>query len=77
MATCGLWLLYWTYRMKVLVAHLCLTLCGLMDHSLPFQSLLFIVFSRYEYWSGLPFPSPGNLLNPGIKPMPPAWQADS
>ena len=31
-------------------------------------------FPRQEYWSGLPFPSPGNLLNPGIKPMSPAWQ---
>ena len=31
-------------------------------------------FSRQEYWSGLPFPSPGNLPNPGIKP---ALQADS
>ena len=34
-------------------------------------------FSRQEYWSGLPFPSPGDLPNPGIKPRPPALQADS
>ena len=34
-------------------------------------------FPRQEYWSGLPFPSPGDLLNPGIKPMTPALQADS
>ena len=34
-------------------------------------------FSRQEYWSGLPFPSPGNLPNPGIKPKSPALQADS
>ena len=34
-------------------------------------------FSRQEYWSGLPFPSPGNLPNPGIKPRSPALQADS
>ena len=33
--------------------------------------------SRPEYWSGLPFPSPGNLPNPGIKPRTPALQADS
>ena len=32
------------------------------------QALLFMEFSRQEYWSGLPFPSPGNLLNPGIEP---------
>ena len=34
-------------------------------------------FSRQEYWSGLPFPSPGDLSNPGIKPGSPALQADS
>ena len=34
-------------------------------------------FSRQEYWSGLTFPSPGDLPNPGIKPRTPAWQADA
>ena len=34
-------------------------------------------FSRQEYWSGLPFPTPGDLLNPGIEPESPALQADS
>ena len=34
-------------------------------------------FSRPEYWSGLPFPYPGDLPNPGIKPRSPALQADS
>ena len=34
-------------------------------------------FSRQEYWSGLPFPSPGDLSDPGIKPGSPALQADS
>ena len=34
-------------------------------------------FSRQEYWSGLPFPSPGDLPNPGIKPGSLALQADS
>ena len=34
-------------------------------------------FSRQEYWSGLPFHSPGDLPNPGIEPRSPAWQADS
>ena len=33
-------------------------------------------FSRQEYWSGLPFPFPGDLPDPGIKPWPPALQAD-
>ena len=36
-----------------------------------------IGFSRQEYWSGLPFPSPGDLPNPGIKPGSPTLQADS
>ena len=34
-------------------------------------------FSRQEYWSRLPFPSPGDLPNPGIKPRSPALQADA
>jgi len=34
-------------------------------------------FSRQEYWSGLPFPSPGNLPNPGIELGSSALQADS
>ena len=34
-------------------------------------------FSRQEYWSGLPFPSPGDLPNPGIQPGSPASQADT
>ena len=34
-------------------------------------------FSKEEYWSGLPCPSPGDLLNPGIKPGSPALQEDS
>ena len=34
-------------------------------------------FSRPEYWSGQPFPSPGDLLNPGIEPRSSALQADS
>ena len=34
-------------------------------------------FSRQEYWSGLPFPSPGDLPDSEIEPRSPAWQADS
>ena len=33
-------------------------------------------FFRQEYWSGLPFPSPGDLFDPGIKPRFPTLQAD-
>ena len=35
------------------------------------QAALSMGFSRQEYWSGLPFPPPGDLPNPGIKPMSP------
>ena len=46
---------------------LCLTLCNSTDMLLcPWD------FSQQEYWSGLPFPLPGNLSNPGIKPLSPA-----
>ena len=41
------------------------------------QALLSMEFSRQEYRSGLPFPSPGDLPNPGIEPWSPALQADS
>ena len=41
------------------------------------QDPLFMGFSSQEYWSGLPFPSPGDLPDPGIKPRSPALQADS
>ena len=42
-------------------------------HQVP----LSMEFSRQEYWSRLPFPSPGDLPNPGIKPKSPTLQADS
>ena len=41
------------------------------------QAPLSMEFSSQEYWSGLPFPSPGDLPNPGIKPKSPALQEDS
>ena len=41
------------------------------------QAPLYIQFSRQEYWSGVPFPSPGDLPGPGIEPMSLAWQMDS
>ena len=46
-----------------------------MDSSQPGSSVH--GFSRQDYWSELPFPSPGNLPDPGIIPMAPALQADS
>ena len=48
----------------------CLTLCNAMDHRLPGSSVY--GFSWQAYWSGLPFPPPGDLPNPGIEPASPA-----
>ena len=41
------------------------------------QAPLSMEFSKQEYWSGLPFPSPGDFPNPGIEPESSALQADS
>ena len=62
-------------KVKVLVIQLCLTLCDPMDYIPP--GSLSMEFSKEEYWSGLPFPSPGDLPDPGIKPGSPALLADS
>ena len=51
--------------MKTLVAQSCPTLCDPMDCSPPGSSAH--GFSRQEYWSGLPFPFPGDLPDPGIQ----------
>ena len=56
-----------------------------LSRVLPFSTLwtvsrqapLSMGFSRQEYWIGLPFPSPGDLPDPGIKPVSPLLQADS
>ena len=45
--------------------------------NVTYQAPLSMGFSRQEYWSGLPFPSPGDLPNPGIKLWYPALQADA
>ena len=48
--------------------------------TVAYQAPPSMIFSRQEYWSGLPFPPPGDLPNPGIEPtspVSPALQADS
>ena len=63
--------------MCVLVSQSCPTLCNPMDQPTRPQAPLSMGFSRQEYWSGLPFTSPGDLSNPGIEPGSLALQADS
>ena len=55
-------------------AQLCPTICNPMDSC---QAPLFMEFSRQEYWSGLPCPSPGDLPAPGNESVPPTLQVDS
>ena len=45
--------------------------------TLAHQAPLFMGLSQQEYWSGLPFPPPGNLPNPGTEPRSPAFQVYS
>ena len=59
----------------VLISQLCLTLCN--PWAVACQASLSVGFSGQEYWSGLPFPSPGDFPNLGIKPGSPTLQADS
>ena len=66
----------WTVKkVESEVAQSCPTLCDPMDY--PYQAPQSMGFSRQELWSGLPFPSPGNLPNPGMEPRSPALQVDS
>ena len=60
---------------SVLVVQSCLTLC--VPWTVAHKPPLSVGFSRQEYWSALPFPSPGYLPNTGIKPKYPALHADS
>ena len=45
--------------------------------TVAYEAPLSMGFSRQEYCSGLPFPSPGDLPDPGIEPMSPSFQADA
>ena len=56
----------------MLVAQLCVALW-----TVACEAPLSLEFSRQEYWDGLPFPSPGDLPDPGVETGSPALQADS
>ena len=66
---------HWKYKVKVLVAQYCLTLCDPMDCSLPGSSLHEILQARILEWVAIPFSR--GLPNPGIKRGFPALRADS
>ena len=55
------------------IAQSCPTLCDPVDYQAPPS----MGFSRQEYWSGLPFPSPGDLPDPGIELGSAALQAEA
>ena len=57
------------------VAQSCPTVCD--PWTVAHQAPPSMGFSRQEYWSGLPFPSPGDFPDPGIKPGSPTLQADA
>ena len=57
------------------VTQSCLTL--VTPWTVAYLAPLSMGFSRQEYWSGLPFPSPGDLPDPGIEPGSPALQTDA
>ena len=56
-------------KVKMLVAKSCPTVCNPMNCNC--QAPLSMGFSRQEFWSGLPFPTPGDLPDPGIEPTSP------
>ena len=69
------------YRLCVCVCVCVKSLSRLRFFATPWtvacQDPLSMGFSRQEYWSGLPLPSPGDLPNPGIEPGSPALQANA
>ena len=68
---------YTAIRVKVKVKSLSRVRLFATPWIVAYQAPPSMGFFRQEYWSGLPFPSPGDLPNPGIEPGPPAFQADA
>ena len=76
--------LYWILSYQSWIS--CCDSSGLVTKSFPTRAIPWAVahqaplsmgLTRQQYWSGLPFPSPGDLPNPGTEPRSPALQADS
>ena len=64
------------FKVESLIAQSRPTLCDPMDCRLPGSSV-HSGFSKQEHWSGLPFPSPEDLPDPGIEPGSPTLEADA
>ena len=64
------YVLIWIWQEPSNVSFLFSVLCSVLSHVWLFatKAPLSMEFSRQEYWSGLPFPTPGDLLYPGIEP---------
>ena len=62
------------FKAKVKVKSLSRVQLFVIPWTVAYQASLSMGFSRQECWSGLPFPSPGDLPNPGIEPRSPALQ---
>ena len=73
----------WAITYMCVCIHVCCAVLSCFNHVQLFATLwtvahqapLSMGFSRQEFWSGLPFPPPGDLPDPGIKPTPPASPA--
>ena len=70
-------LLCYLYSLLLLFSHSVMSNSFVTPWIVARQAPLAMRFPRQEYWSGLPFHSPGDLPDPGIKPRSPALQADS
>ena len=70
------WLVCLFYCVCVCLSLICVRLF-VTQWTVACQTPLSVEFSRQEYWSGLPFTSPGDLPDPGIEPRSPALQEDS
>ena len=64
------------YNIPKITKGVSLSIFGIQLHVAPW-TIQSMEFSRREYWSGQPYPSPGDLPNPGIEPRPPTSQVDS
>ena len=68
---------HYLWGLKVKVKSLSCVRLFVTPWTVAYQALPSMGFSRQEYWSGLPFPSPGDLPNPGIEPRSHTFQGDA